>query len=256
MTEPSPVQPVDSTAPRRRIPWARVVPSVLLTAFVASLILFVRSVRESYRCSQCESRLKVIQLALLNYHDAHLCFPPAYIADADGNPMHSWRVLVLPFIDMIPTYDDYDFTQPWNSSKNKKWADDLKNSFFSCPSGTHPANSYHTNYVVVTGDETAFSGSTPTKINDVKDRPENTILVVEIASPNIYWTEPRDLSFDQMSFAINDPAKPSISSPHKVGPVVMFAEGRSGVRLQKNVSPEMVKAMLTIAGGEEIDDSH
>ena len=34
-----------------------------------------------------------------NYHDEHGSFPPAYIADASGKPMHSWRVLILPYLD-------------------------------------------------------------------------------------------------------------------------------------------------------------
>ena len=42
--------------------------------------------------------MKQIGVALHNYHDAHGCFPPAYIADANGRPMHSWRILLLAFL--------------------------------------------------------------------------------------------------------------------------------------------------------------
>src|SRR5579864_1434043 len=49
--------------------------------------------------AQCKNNLKYIGQALHNYHDTFGSFPPAYIADSNGRPMHSWRVLLLPFFD-------------------------------------------------------------------------------------------------------------------------------------------------------------
>ncbi|HEY2759688.1 MAG TPA: DUF1559 domain-containing protein [Pirellulales bacterium] len=40
-----------------------------------------------------QQNLKLIGLALLNYHHDHGSFPPAYVADASGKPLYSWRVL-------------------------------------------------------------------------------------------------------------------------------------------------------------------
>jgi hypothetical protein len=37
-------------------------------------------------------------LAVLTYEAQYHCFPPAYIPDKDGKPMHSWRVLMLPYL--------------------------------------------------------------------------------------------------------------------------------------------------------------
>jgi len=44
-------------------------------------------------------------LAVANYHDSHGQFPPPYIAEADGKPMHSWRVLILPYLEHGELYD-------------------------------------------------------------------------------------------------------------------------------------------------------
>ena len=49
----------------------------------------------------CPSRavrnnLKQIGLALLEYHQKYGSFPPAFVADANGKPLYSWRVLILP----------------------------------------------------------------------------------------------------------------------------------------------------------------
>ena len=50
---------------------------------------------------QCTNNLKQIAAALQAYHQANGCFPPAYIADKSGKPMHSWRVLILPYLDRM-----------------------------------------------------------------------------------------------------------------------------------------------------------
>ena len=39
-------------------------------------------------------------------------WPPAYLADRDGKPMHSWRVLILPFLEQQELYRAYHFDEP------------------------------------------------------------------------------------------------------------------------------------------------
>ena len=66
---------------------------------IALLLPAVQAAREAARRTQCSNNLKQIGLAMHNYHDVNQQFPPAYIADADGQPMHSWRVLILPYLE-------------------------------------------------------------------------------------------------------------------------------------------------------------
>jgi hypothetical protein len=79
---------------------------------------------------------------------------------------------------------------------------------------------------------------------DVADRADRTIMVVQYANSGIAWTEPRDLSFDQMSYRVNDDAnRESIRSdlPHEA--CVGLASG--GFRaLAKDTSPDLVREML------------
>ena len=42
--------------------------------------------------------LQQIKLALENYRQANGCYPPQYLADKFGRPMHSWRVLIWPYL--------------------------------------------------------------------------------------------------------------------------------------------------------------
>ena len=66
--------------------------------------------RPSTACeAQYTNNLKLIGLALHNYHDMHPSFPPVYIADKNGKPLHSWRVLLLPLVGENDLFASFDF---------------------------------------------------------------------------------------------------------------------------------------------------
>ena len=70
------------------------------------------SAHEATKRVQCTNNLKQIGLAMQNYHSAYGTFSPAFIADEQGNPMHSWRFVILPFLEEQGLYEAYDFSQP------------------------------------------------------------------------------------------------------------------------------------------------
>ena len=43
-------------------------------------------------------------ITLQDYEQEHGCFPPAYVPDENGRPMHSWRVLSLPYLEEPSLY--------------------------------------------------------------------------------------------------------------------------------------------------------
>ena len=110
------VHQVESLSSLAFLALGRAVPVVSHRAAVARC----RDVRESGRRAQCRNNLKQIVLALQSYHQANGCFPPAYIADKNGKPMHSWRVLILPYLDRNALYKAYNFSEPWDGPNNKK----------------------------------------------------------------------------------------------------------------------------------------
>jgi len=239
--------------------------AVILVLFACGggLWRMVMQAREAARSSTCHGNMYFLGHALRNYHDVERAFPPAFVTDAKGRPLYSWRVLISPYCEQRDIIERYDREAPWDDPANLHLAQ--KDSFvflFACPSDprfvdprdrkfdvTRPQ---FTNYVAIVGDGTVFpGGGKPIALSEIADGPENTILLAEIANSDIHWSQPRDLRFDQMSFAINHPTRPSISSPHAKGPGVVFADGRY-YRIAESISPEAVKALITINGAEEL----
>jgi hypothetical protein len=237
--------------PRRRIPFVR--PLIVSALIVAGLLYFlvpaVHKAREAARAAQCTCNLCQIKLALLNYHEVYGSFPPAYVADANGKRMHSWRVLILPFMSLDSLYASYRMDEPWDGPNNRKLIEQRPH-ILQCPSRL-PSPGL-TSYVVIVGPNTAFPGSKTTKLGDIHDGPSGTILVAEVSNVDIAWTEPRDLDAETMSWAIDDPKRPSISSPHDAGPAVVFADA-SYRRLSTYHPPDVLKALTTINGGEHVE---
>ena len=116
---------------------------------IALLLPAVHVAREAARRNQCMNNMKQIGLALDNYHHAHDSFPPAYIPDENGDPMHSWRVLILPYLEQGYLYDEYDFSQPWDSPHNLQ-VTDVAIPIYQCSSETLPGST-DTSYLVITG---------------------------------------------------------------------------------------------------------
>ena len=215
--------------------------------FVFRILLpAVRAAQQAADRASCVNNLKQIGIALQTYHDVYGCFPAPFIPDANGKPMHSWRVALVPYMESGIFYSMYDFNRPWDSPANLRLAK-VSLPFYVCPSAKHVPGL--TNYVMIVGPKAASRAGERGALDRITDGPANTVIVAEIADSDIFWSEPRDLNFDEMSFQINDRSKPSISSHHHHGAMAVFVDG--SVRfLDESTSPEELRAMLTASEGE------
>ena len=184
-----------------------------------------------------------------NYNQAYGCFPPAYVADKNGKPMHSWRVLLLPYMDQKALYDLYRFDEPWDSPANRK-VSDVAIRIYQCPSEYEGAT-HNTSYMMVVGPRTISDGPHGRKVAEITGGASNTIMVVEVANSGVGWAEPRDLNFDRINFKINSGQRPGIGSDHPGGANVAMCDG-SVHFLGNSFDPQFIKAMLTIDGGKPI----
>jgi hypothetical protein len=208
---------------------------------VASPFLPLRTAPlESLNRERCRERLYYIEKALECYRGTHGHYPPAYIADKNGKPMHSWRVLILPCLERAGQYEQYDFREPWNSPKNLRLAADCP-SVFRCPSDSSPE--CETSYLAVVGPQTMWPGAKPGK-GIASHGGENGILLVESCDSGVCWLEPRDLSFDEAVGNMNAESGPAIRSRHSS--VVRALCSDCSVRdLPKDVPETTLAALLT-----------
>jgi hypothetical protein len=86
----------------------------------------------------------------------------------------------------------------------------------------------------------------------VTDGPGDTLIVVEVVDAGIHWMEPKELDWGTMSFRLNDRTRPSVSSDHAFGPHVLTVDDMVA-GLPRDITPEMLRALLTAAGGEKIE---
>ncbi|WP_435021626.1 DUF1559 domain-containing protein [Tundrisphaera sp. TA3] len=230
---------------RRLMAWVAV--AAVLFGMIAWLVRIVDEARRSANSAQCVGHLAQIALALHNYHEVYGRFPPAYIADPEGRPMHSWRVLILQFLEP-GLYGAYDFAEPWDGPNNSRLALSKPN-FFACPNGPdYGGHSNRTNYLAIVGPGTAFPGGRSTSLSDVSDPTGDTIMIAEVADSGINWMEPRDLDVRTIDAVDGGPKQPHISSHDRVAHVVCV-DGSVRV-LPGSIAPSEARGLATIGGGE------
>ncbi len=219
----------------------------LVVVFLFPAFGVARNMANSHRC---DHNLKQIGLALQAYEAEHGELPPAFVPDADGKPMHSWRVLLLPYLGEHGTYSNYDFSEPWDSPNNQKLATQMPR-VFACPADPDAQGLGESNYMVVVGPATLFPGSEARATADVGDDLASTLVVVEVPIYGINWLAPEDLSVKRMQFSINGGFGQELGSYHAGGAHALMADGE--VRFLSDVMPpDFVEGMTTINGNELI----
>ena len=218
------------------------------------------------------NHLKQLALAFHNYASAYAAFPPAAVIGPDGKPWHSWRVVLLPFLEEVELYNQYDFSQPWDSPKNLAVAEKMP-TVFRDPAREGPPDTF-ADYAAITGEDAIFQPEVVTmksaddfpacltagkKISfaSVTDGTSNTILFATLDSARkIPWTKPEDIALDDTFPGIGKPA--GIGAIHPVEGahvgLVAFADG-SVQTLPDSLNTETLRKLLTRAGGEDVDRS-
>ncbi len=159
---------------------------------------------DAARRMSCGNNLKQIALALDAYCQKYRTLPPAFVADEQGKPQHSWRVLILPFLGYQTLYDEYRFEEPWDGPGNRHLLE-KRPAEYACAAHTHSDTRFGrtahpdtcTSYVAVIGSHTPWPGSAGRKLSALKDPLAETILVTETAGEEILWTERRDLTLPE-----------------------------------------------------------
>ena len=87
---------------------------------------------------------------------------PTFLVGPDGKPWHSWRVLLLPCLGHRDLFDEYDFSQPWDSAKNLRLLDKMPAVYHDPIYGNDLGHFTHYAALVGGGPGPNLAGATPT----------------------------------------------------------------------------------------------
>jgi prepilin-type processing-associated H-X9-DG protein len=180
-------------------------PGKVIDLFVPLLQPVIKEAREAANRMQCNNHLRMITLALHNYHDTHGELPPLYTIDNAGRPMHSWRVLLLPYMEEAALFEKIRLDEPWNSEHNSQFHDRII-SVYSCPNNEKVKGKANCTYSAIAGE-----GLVPAKVDSksgqdfgaIVDGTSNTLAFVEVKEP-FCWMDPKaDVSLAELGKGIN-----------------------------------------------------
>lgn len=238
--------------------------AILLTTFVVlglavillTLSCFLVGQRENARHERCEMNLKELYAAFVEYADANGSFPPAFTQNSDGQKLHSWRVLILPYIGEEDLYCQIRLNEPWNSEWNRQFWTKTPN-VYRCASTpvseneTSEEKAQKCAYSCVLGANTPFpDDGTAVAPKSIIDGGTNTILLVERKTPT-NWMDPDseitvEEALEENKLPITE--RKNFGSWHGSGECVVFCDGS-----KRFLSEKIDNSVLALLFG--IDDS-
>jgi prepilin-type processing-associated H-X9-DG protein len=172
--------------------------------------------------------MKQIALALSQYEAAYGSLPPVYTTDATGRPLHSWRALILPFLDQRALYDSINFTKPWDDPEN----DDARGStvsIYRCPEISEAENT--TTYLAVVGTQGCFVPGKPRALGAIWTEDQSPMLLIEAGEEEaVPWMSPSDAD-EKLVVAFGSESR----LHHSGGTNVAFGDG--SVQFMANSTP-------------------
>jgi Protein of unknown function (DUF1559) len=182
--------------------------------------------------------MKQLGLAMHNYNDTHGRLPPAVVYGENNQPLYSWRVLLLPYIEQQELFDKFKLDEPWDSPHNIQLLKEMPATYAPPPGKRSRVPANHTVCKVFVGRGAAFEGREGKRLpKDFPGSTSNTILIAEAGEP-VPWTKPEDFAYDP------DQPLPDFHCLFKDGFRVGLADGSMRWILYKT-SDKTIRAAIT-----------
>jgi prepilin-type processing-associated H-X9-DG protein len=216
----------------------------IIVVLIALMLPAIRTAGPAAMRGQCINNMKQIALALYNYEHEHKVLPPAVTVDANGAPLHSWRTLILPYLELGQLYQSINLVRPWNDPVNAK-ALESHVSLFHCPGSVGRQNT--TTYLAIVAPGGCFLPRKPRRLADITDDHGSTISMIEAGEENaVPWMAPADAD-EALVLSL----RPESNLHHVGGTNASFVDG--SVRFLKASIPASVRrALLSISGDEKV----
>jgi hypothetical protein len=186
-------------------------------------------------------------MAMQNYHDTHGRLPPAVVYGKNGEPLYSWRVLILPFLEEEGVYNEFHLDEPWDSPHNIALLPRMPRIYALPPRKMAKLNMPpdHTICHVFVGRQAAFEGKEGLHFPaDFPDGTSNTIMIIEAGKP-VPWTKPEELRFDP------DVPLPDLSGPFR-DVIRLCMMDCSQRHIPRDLSDATLRAAITRNGHDKL----
>jgi hypothetical protein len=224
--------------------------SELIQKLSAQIKTSITVVQDIQTRTKSKNNLKQLILAVHNYHDINNAIPPAFTVDANGKPLHSWRVLILPYIEEYAMYKNIRLNESWDSEYNKQFHDKMP-AIYRSPTD-QSGQKRDTVYCAIVGKDTVFKeDGKKITFNHVTDGTSNTIIFVERQTP-VCWMKPEDITQEDAFKGINKGGDKGIKAIQGIMNAA-FLDGSVRFLHEKKINEKVLKAYITISGGELID---
>ena len=153
--------------------------------------------REAILRTDCQDNIRKLTIAIHEYESKHGQIPPPYSIAADGTPLHSWRVLLLPFLGEQSLYDEIDLDKPWGDPVNIQFHSRMPDVFCCAAIKYHSkwgSTGNSTAYLVIVDDRTPWHTNNPPSLTQISnaDGALTTIAIVESENHRIPWMSTSD----------------------------------------------------------------
>jgi hypothetical protein len=215
--------------------------AILLGCFIAYAIMWKLGWNEA-RKEGCIGQIFQIGFTLRNYFAIEGKYPPHVSIKTNEKSEVSWRVAILPYIESAYFYKQYRLEEPWNSPNNFPLRNHECGNIFLCPSVKNSANIGKTSYLAVTGPGSVWTETCAGNIRNPEKEFPDKIIIIEVPESDIFWTEPKDISIDDVVTLFK--AKNGLKdSRHSGGLNYISADGKSKSFSQISNVEELIKLL-------------
>ncbi|MCS7466633.1 DUF1559 domain-containing protein [Stieleria sp. ICT_E10.1] len=198
------------------------------------------AMRQSAARSERIATMKQLGIAFYNYHDREKHLPPRCFVAADGKPLHSWLVAILPDMDNLAFYRSIRLDLTWDADENERLRTTVPAGF-----GSQHLPVGHTIIRAPVFPGSLWHGDGPPKrLKDITDPAADTILLIEAPDDaSIHWADPTPWVISE-----DDPMENVFGNRDDAR--VLLADGSVLLLKRAEMDNQKLKAMLTIAAGD------